>query len=118
MARRISLILLALFFVVMGVLHFALTRYYLQVMPPYLPNHLLLVQISGACEILGGIGALNTATRRFAGYGLIALLLAVFPANVQMALNPDQFPQIHPALLWLRLPLQLVLMQWVWWSTH
>lgn len=116
--KRISLVILALLFVVAGALHFTHTASYVKMMPPYLPHHLILVQISGVCEILGGIAVLIPARRRLAGYGLLALLVAAFPANLHMAFNHEQFPQIHPALLWLRLPLQLLLMKWVWWSTH
>src|SRR5258708_31128896 len=80
---------LALFFVAAGVLHFLLPEFYLQIMPPYLPWPLVLVYLSGAIEILGGCAIVPVATRRFAGFGLIALLVAVFPANVQMVIDPE-----------------------------
>lgn len=75
----------------------------------------MLVQISGICEVLGGIGVLVPNTRRFAGAGLIALLVAVFPANVQMALHPELYADIGTVqAFYIRLPLQLVLIAWVW----
>ena len=89
-------------------------------MPPYLPQPLLLVYGSGAAEILGGLGLLIAKTRRAAAWGLVALLIAVWPANLYMAME-------HPALqgvmgqswaLWLRLPLQLPLIYWAWLYTR
>lgn len=108
-------VLLAGFFVVAGGMHFVRPAVYVRVMPPYLPQPLALVYLSGLCEILGGVGVLVPRLRRAAGRGLIALLIAVFPANVHMALNHSRIEglSIAPALLWLRLPLQLVLIGWV-----
>lgn len=110
-------LLLAVFFVVAGILHFVKTPLYLQIMPPYLPYHLALVYISGACEIMGGIGVLIPAVRRYAGYGLIALSIAVLPANVQMAVNYIDVEGFSVAaqLLLLRLPLQGVVIFWIYW---
>jgi uncharacterized membrane protein len=113
-------ILLAAFFIVAGVLHFLKTPFYLKIMPSYLPMHLELVYISGFFEILGGVGILIPFLQPLAGYGLIALLIAVFPANLNMAMNNIQiegFP-MPASLLWLRLPLQLVLIWWVWWCNE
>jgi uncharacterized membrane protein len=87
--------------------------------PPYLPDHTLLVAISGVCESLGGIGVLIPRTRRLAGIGLIALLIAVFPANFQMAQHPELYADIGSTLVfYIRLPLQLVIVAWVWWVTR
>ena len=96
-------------------MHFLRPLPYVHIIPPYLPYPLELVYISGACEILGGIGLLIPRLRRLAGYGLIALLVAVFPANVHMAVNQIGLPgvSIPPLLLWLRLPLQFALIAWV-----
>jgi uncharacterized membrane protein len=94
------------------------SEWYDAIVPAYLPAHRLLVQISGAAEIAGGAGVLLPPTRRAAGWGLIALLIAVFPANLNMALESDRFARIAPAWgLWLRLPLQAVLIWWVWAAT-
>lgn len=113
-------LLLALLFTVGGALHFTHTQFYLAIMPPYLPHHLALVYLSGFFEIMGGIGLLIPALSRFAGYGLVALLIAVFPANIYMAVNHlkiggASFPSL---LLWLRLPLQFVLMALVLWCAR
>ena len=88
-------------------------------MPPYLPFPLALVYLSGIAEIAGGVGVAIPKTRRAAGWGLLALLLAIFPANLYMATDhvvPGNY-QISDALLWARLPLQFVLMFWVWSAT-
>lgn len=112
--------LLALAFTVGGTLHFLRPEVYLAIMPPYIPAHLPLVYISGVAEVAGGVGVLFPALRRAAGYGLVALLIAVFPANIHMAVNHIPFPgtQASPALLWLRLPLQAVFVAWVVWATR
>ena len=86
-------------------------------MPAWLDYKLTLVYVSGVFEILGGLAVLIPKTRKLAGIGLIALLIAVFPANINMALNSQNFPNIPNTLLWLRLPLQFVLIGWVWWTT-
>ncbi len=115
--RLIALVLLGFFFVGAGINHFVHPNVYLRIVPPWLPAPALLVQISGICEILGGIGVLLPKTRRLSGAGLIALLVAVFPANVQMAQHPGLYADIAAApALYLRLPLQLVIIAWVWWT--
>jgi uncharacterized membrane protein len=101
-------------FTLAGALHFARPAMYEAIVPPYLPAHRTIVLVSGAFEMLGGIGVMLPQTRAAAGWGLIALLLAVFPANVYMALDP-KFDEIAPAwALWLRLPLQFGLIGWVY----
>lgn len=107
---------LALLFVVAGTLHFLIPAPYLGIMPRWLPAHAALVAISGAAEIAGGIGLLPPQTRRAAGIGLIVLLVAVFPANIQMLLlyRARGVPWWGELLLWLRLPLQLLLIWGVW----
>jgi uncharacterized membrane protein len=116
MKRRQTIIrlLAAIFFVVAGTLHFVKPDLYRQIIPPFLPEPQLLVMVSGIAEIAGGLGLLLAPVRRAAGWGLIALLIAVFPANVYMALHAEQF-HITPWLLWARLPLQAVFIAWVWW---
>jgi uncharacterized membrane protein len=109
-------ILLSLFFVIGGMLHFLSPEIYMHIMPPYLPHPLLLVYVSGIGEIAGGVGVLVPRLRKVAGYGLIALLIAVFPANIHMALDHISLPgtNLPDWLLWLRLPLQALLIAWVW----
>jgi uncharacterized membrane protein len=107
-------VLLALIFVVAGAMHFVATPVYVRIMPPLLPDPRLLVQISGVCEMLGGIGLLVPMTHRFAAWGLIALLIAVSPANVYMAMDHAHWPRIPEWALWLRVPLQIPLIAWAW----
>jgi uncharacterized membrane protein len=109
---------LGVFFIGAGVNHFLIPRAYESIVPPYLPNPKALVQISGTAEIAGGAGALMPSTRRAAGWGLIALLIAVFPANLHMALHPDEFRRIPRWALWARLPLQPAAMWWAWRATR
>ena len=110
--RLLSRYALALLFVGAGVLHFLRPATYLAIMPPQLPQPLLLVQLSGVAEVLGGLGLLQSRSRRLAGWGLLALLVAVFPANVYMALIHEQL-HIPGWVAWGRLPLQPVIMWWV-----
>lgn len=119
-AQRTALAVAAAFYVVAGAMHFIRPAPYLKIMPPYIPWHAALVRISGAFEILGGLGLLVPSTRRAAAWGLVALLLAVFPANIYMALHPVEAgaASIAPVLLWLRLPLQAFLIWWVLWCTQ
>ena len=116
--RRFSVYLLALVFIGAGILHFVAPSTYLRIMPPYLPAPLLLVHVSGAAEIAGGLGLLLPATRQVAGWGLVMLLVAVFPANVYMLQAHGAGLSVPMWALWLRLPLQLVLVALVWWSSH
>jgi uncharacterized membrane protein len=109
-------LLLASLMIVAGVMHFVSPKAYVRIVPKALPAPLLIVYVSGLCEILGGIGLLLPATQRLAAWGLVALFVAVFPANVNMALNriPLGRKPIPPFLLWARLPLQAVLIAWAW----
>jgi uncharacterized membrane protein len=108
--------MLAAVFTIAGVLHYAFPGAYARIMPPWLPHPRALVLLSGAFQIAGGLGVLHPRTRRAAGWGLILLLLAVWPANVQMLLNAraSGAPAGAQALLLLRIPLQLLLIWWVW----
>jgi uncharacterized membrane protein len=110
---------LAGLFITAGCLHFLRGENFARIVPPYLPAPLALVYISGFFEILGGAAMLFPPTRRLAGYGLMALLVAVLPANVHMALNdiPVAGIGVPPWVLWLRLPFQGVLLAAVYWST-
>lgn len=107
---------LGLIFVVAGILHFLATDFYAAIVPPWLPAPELLVWISGLAEIAGGIGILTRKFRAAAAWGLIALLFAVFPANIQMVIDHHREGGsfLYGALLWLRLPLQFLLIYWVW----
>lgn len=103
------------FFVFSGLMHFAIPRAYRRIMPPYIPAHRAMVYASGVAEIAGGAALMVPRRRRAAGWWLIATLLAVFPANVHMALHPDEFPKVPGGArtLWARLPFQGVFIAWV-----
>lgn len=113
---RLSHALIGAIFVVAGVMHFVIPGSYERIMPPWLPAHHALVLLSGVAEVAGGVGVLVPRTRRAAGWGLILLLVAVWPANFQMLLNAraSGASSLAQTLLVLRLPLQLALMAWVW----
>jgi uncharacterized membrane protein len=104
---------LALLFVSAGLLHFIRPETFLRIVPPVLPAPRLLVLLSGVAEVAGGLGLLLPATRRLAGWGLLALLVAVFPANVYMVGLADEL-HLPAWVLWARLPLQPLLMWAVW----
>ena len=118
--KPIALWALAIAMVGIGVLHFVQPKPFVRIVPKYLPAPLALVYISGFFEILGGIGLLVPATRVWAAWGLIALYLAVFPANIYMlthniSLNPKK--PIPRWALWLRLPFQFLFIAWAYWFT-
>ena len=110
--------LLGLAFVTAGANHFVMTDFYLSIMPPYLPWHLLLVYLSGVIEFALGVALPVPRFTRVAAWGMIALCVAVFPANMHMALHAELFPQFSEAGLWWRLPAQLVIMGWAWFYTR
>jgi uncharacterized membrane protein len=103
------------FFVLAGVMHFVIPKTYKQIVPPYLPAPDALVYASGVAEIAGGLGLMVPATRKRAGWWLVATLLGIFPANLHMAMNPDRYPKVPGGskALQARLPLQAVLIAWV-----
>ena len=104
---------LAALFVIAGVGHFVATDFYLRIMPPYLPWHRPLVLLSGVIEITLGVLLLVPKTSTFAAWGLIALLIAVFPANIHLYLHQEIWP-LPPIVHLLRLPLQAVLILWAY----
>ena len=107
-------LLLAIFFVGAGIMHFVVPDAYLRIVPPPLPEPGLLVVLSGVAEILGGLGLLVPFTRRMAAWVLVVLLFAVFPANIYAAVSHVPFPGIFGQswAQWLRLPLQIPLILW------
>lgn len=107
-----SLYIMAAIYIVAGLLHFIRPRTYLAIMPPYLPAHKALVFWSGVAELALGLALLLPALRTWAAWGIIALLIAVFPANVYMATG-EKFRKIPAWVRWGRLPLQAVL---IWWA--
>jgi uncharacterized membrane protein len=111
--KKFFLSLMVAFYIIAGINHFVHTAYYEQIMPPWLPFSLPFVYISGICEIVFGLSLIPSVTRRVGAWLIIALLIAVFPANIQMTLN---YLHRHDPQLWitiLRLPIQILL---VWWA--
>ena len=115
---RLLRVAAAIFFVAAGVNHFVNPDFYRKIVPPGFGSPAVVVAISGVAEIAGGIGLLIPQLRRWAAWGLIALLIAVFPANVYMAVSQRSIPDLHFSrrTLWLRLPLQGVFIVWVWYA--
>ena len=116
-ARAILRWLLTAFMVAAGVNHFLVPATYAAMIPDVLPSHAVLVFVSGVAEILAGLGLIPRATRRLAGWGLIALFVAIFPANLNMALHhlPLGGRAVPTWALWARLPLQIILLAWAYW---
>ena len=112
--KKLVLFGLVVFFINVGVDHFINPDFYLSIMPPAFPMHAEAVYVSGFFEILGGICVLIPRLRIIAGWGLVALLVAVYPANIYMALTPEAFPDIPVATLYFRLPLQFLFFYWAY----
>ena len=118
--KRVLLFVMGAFYVFAGLMHFRVPDAYLPMMPPYLPWHYGLVILSGVAEVMCGIGVLIPQTRKLAAWGTIALLIAIFPANLHVALNNVPLfgaTEGAGALNYVRLPFQLVLIAWAWWYT-
>lgn len=112
--RRFFRGLLGLVLVLQGINHFVLDAEMARWIPAWLPAPLLLVHLSGIAEIVLGLGLFVPRMRRLVGWGIVALLVAVFPANIEMARHPELLPQVPEILFWIRLPLQLLFVWWVW----
>ena len=115
--RKVALAIVFLWFLLGGIGHFIAPDFFLKIVPPSLPLRLEAVYVSGLFELVGALALLRMKLRRAAGIGLFVLTIAVTPANVYMALNPQLFPAVPEALLWLRLVVQVVLLWTIWWST-
>jgi uncharacterized membrane protein len=118
MVRKILMLLLALFMIGGGIAHFLNPDFYMRMMPHYIPAPEFVVSLSGVFEIALGVALLIPRTRVMAAWGIIALLIAVFPANVHMYLHRDQWPEIPAFVPLIRLPFQLVFIAWAWMFTH
>ena len=110
--------LFGIVFIAAGANHFLNAEFYLRIMPPAFPAHLFLVNLSGICEIALGVLLLIPKFTKLAAFGLIALLFAVFPANIYMALNPQNFPEFSQNALYIRLPIQFLLIALAYWFTR
>jgi uncharacterized membrane protein len=120
---RRSLAALSGFFTLAGTMHFVRPRFYEAMVPPAVGNEREVVVISGLAELAGAAALLHPASRRLGRWWLLALLVAVFPANLHMAVNPEQIhgldlDRIPRWALWARLPLQPLAMLWVWRATR
>lgn len=119
--KRVLLWVMAAFYVVAGANHFANPDFYLPMMPPYLPAHLGLVYLSGLAELILGVAVLVPRLQGLAAWGVILLLIAVFPANIHIALYnvPLGGAAVGAGVWnWVRLPMQGVLIAWAWWYTR
>jgi len=114
LVKSVLTYLCALFFGLAGTLHFVEPGPFLEIVPSFIPFPEAAVYVSGFFEIAGGLGLILPRFRRWASYGLVALLLAVFPANINMAVNSIDFGLPH-SWLWWRLPFQVLFIAWVWW---
>jgi uncharacterized membrane protein len=114
-AKTVVRVFFAATFVVAGVTHFTNREFFIAIVPPYLPWPVALVYVSGVAEVVLGVLLLIPRSAGLAGWGLIALLIAVFPANIHMAANPQLYPTTSPAALWIRLPIQGVLIAVAYW---
>ena len=118
--KRVLLYVMAAFYVVAGVVHFVNPDFYMPMMPPYLPWHRELVYVSGLAEIVLGLAVLVTPARSIAAWGIILLLIAIFPANLHIALYNVPIggaTEGGGVWNWVRLPLQALLIAWAWWYT-
>lgn len=116
--KKLVLLGLSAFFINVGIDHFINPDFYLSIMPPAFPLHLEAVYISGLFEVLGGLGVLIPRFRKFSGWGLIALLIAVYPANIYMALTPEAFPDVPLSALYIRLVFQFIFFYWAYLVTR
>jgi uncharacterized membrane protein len=116
--RAAMKILMALLFIALGINHFYNPDIYLRIMPPYLPWPMFLQYLAGFFEFVLGVLLLFPKYTRLAAWGLIALLIAVYPANIHMAVNNHLYPDLPMWFHWVRLPLQFVLIAWAWWFTR
>ena len=117
-ARYIGLFIVFTFFMFGGVGHFTSTEMFISIMPPYIPFHLEIVYLTGVMEIAAALCLLVKKLRYWTGNFLIVFTIAVTPANIHMWQNPELFPDIDPALLSIRLVLQVVLLAIIWFSTR
>jgi uncharacterized membrane protein len=119
--KRILLWVMAVFYILAGLMHFVQPDYYRPMMPPYLPWHAFLIYLSGLAELGLGIAVLIPSIRPLAAWGIILLLIAIFPANIHIAMhNVPVFGATEGAGIgnWIRLPFQAVLIAWAWWYTR
>ncbi len=111
--KKVLLYLMGVLYVLAGINHFVHTDFYLKMIEGFLPQATLLVQLSGVAEIVLGVGIMIPSSRRISAWGIILLLIAVFPANINMAIHSADW-NMNPLGLYLRLPIQLLLIYWAY----
>ena len=116
--KLITIYLMSLFYISTGIKHFTNVDWFMKIMPPYLPYHKELVYLSGVFEIILGIMLIFENMRFLAGWGLILLLIAVFPANIYLAITNGAAMNISPVLAWCRLPFQAVFIAIAYWHSE
>jgi uncharacterized membrane protein len=110
--QNIGLYIMSFLYTAAGVYHFVKPKFYLFMMPPYIPNHTLMVALSGVAEIVLGIGLLFPQTRSLAAWGIILMLIIFFTVHIYMLTDP-KFVKVSQVFLWVRIPLQFLL---IWWA--
>lgn len=115
--KEISLYIMAVIYILAGIMHFVKPKFYLKIIPPYIPWHKAMNYISGAAEIILGIGLFIPAYSTWAAWGIIALLIAVFPANIYHLTSAKPGRGLPIWVLYLRLPFQVLFIWWAWWYT-
>ncbi len=123
--KRPLLYVMASIYIIAGITHFIIPGAFAQIVPPQLPYPVALAYLSGVAEIALGVGLLHPRTRKLAAWGIIAMLIAIFPANIYMAVSDVTVTGVFgrtldpsPAVRWGRLPFQGVLIVWAWWYTR
>ncbi len=116
--KKVTRLIFAILLTAAGINHFVDPAFYVSIVPPYLPWPKIMVVVSGLAEIILGIALAIPVLTRAAAWGVIALLIAVLPANIHMAANPELYPSIPAAALWIRLPIQGILIIWALWYTR
>jgi uncharacterized membrane protein len=111
--QNIGLYIMALLYVAAGIYHFVNPKFYLFIMPPYIPNHALMVTLSGVAEIVLGIGLLFPQTRSIAAWGIILMLIVFFSVHIYMLMDEVKFAKVSLIFRWIRIPLQFLL---IWWA--
>lgn len=109
---------MGLAYIAAGINHFRDPQFYLNIIPPYIPEHALMVQLSGVAEIVLGVMMFIPRYRKLAAWGIIAMLIVFMTVHIHMVMNPQLFPKVPEYILWLRIPIQFVLILWAYWYTR
>lgn len=115
--KEITLYIMASLYIIAGIYHFVNPKFYLKIMPPYIPWHKTMIYLSGAAEIILGLLLFYPTYSAFAAWGIVALLIAVFPANIYHLTSAKTGKGIPIWILWLRIPFQGIFILWAWWYT-